>query len=178
MIYLSLFLSFLKIGLLAVGGGLATIPFLYDLSQRTGWFSTSDLTTMIAVSESTPGPVGINMATFTGFKVAGFLGGAVATFGLVLPAFLIILFLSGFLKKYRENKWVKAVFLGMRPCVTVLVLSFVLILLKTQISDVSNIQEFAQKVCLFMMLFALQSEYRFHPVFLIILGGLGGFLIF
>lgn len=178
MTFLLLFLSFFKIGLLAVGGGLATVPFLYDLSQKTGWFSTEDLTAMIAVSESTPGPIGINMATFTGFKVAGFLGGLTATVGLVLPAFFVILFLSKFLKKYRENKLVKAVFSGLRPCVTVLILGFILVLLKTQVQNVNSIPEAAQKVCLFTMLFAVQSEYRLHPVFLILLGGIGGFLIF
>lgn len=178
MIFLSLFLSFFEIGALAVGGGLATVPFLYALSKETGWFSTFDLTTMIAVSESTPGPIGINMATFVGFKVASFLGGVTATFGLVTPAFIVILFLSKLLKKYRENRWVNAVFLGLKPCVTVLILSFVLILLKMQFSEAQCVREVIQKICLFLVLFAIQLKYRLHPVFLIILGGVGGFLIF
>ena len=86
MIYLSLFFEFFKIGLFAIGGGLATLPFLLNLSEKTGWFTEQQLVQMIAVSESTPGPVGVNMATFVGVQSAGVFGGLIATVALVLPA--------------------------------------------------------------------------------------------
>ena len=90
MIYLQLFWEFFKTGLFAIGGGMATVPFLFDISARTGWFTASELANMIAVSESTPGPIGINMATYVGFETAGILGSVIATLGLVIPSIIII----------------------------------------------------------------------------------------
>ena len=123
MILLRLYYEFFKTGLFAVGGGLATIPFLKDIGQRTGWFTEMDLTTMIAVSESTPGPMGVNMATYVGFETAGPLGAAVATLGLVTPSILVIIIIAGFLQKFRQSKTVDAVFYGLRPASTALIAS-------------------------------------------------------
>ena len=114
MIYVRLFLEFCKIGLFAVGGGLATIPFLTDLGNRTGWFTSAQLADMIAISESTPGPLGINMATYAGFTCAGIPGGVIATLGLIFPSVIIILIISGFLNRFRESAAVDAVFYGLR----------------------------------------------------------------
>ena len=94
MIFLQLFYEFFKIGLFAVGGGMATIPFLMDLTSRYSWFTMADLTNMIAVSESTPGPIGINMATYAGFNAAGIPGALCATLSLVLPAWIIIILIA------------------------------------------------------------------------------------
>ncbi len=116
MILLQLFWEFFKTGLFAVGGGMATLPFLYDICTRTGWFTEAKLADMIAVSESTPGPIGINMATYVGFETAGIAGGITATLGLVCPSVIIILLIARILKKFRENKTVDAVFYGLRPC--------------------------------------------------------------
>lgn len=121
MIFLRLFFEFFKVGLFAIGGGLATIPFLSDMGARTGWFSAGDLANMIAISESTPGPIGVNMATYVGFHTGGALGGAAATLGLVCPSVLIILVIAGFLKKFRESRGVDAVFYGIRPASTALI---------------------------------------------------------
>lgn len=121
MILLQLFFEFFKTGLFAVGGGLATIPFLQDIGSRTGWFSNGDLTTMIAVSESTPGPMGVNMATYVGFETAGLPGAVVATLGLVAPSILVIIVIAGFLQKFRQSKTVDAVFYGLRPASTGLI---------------------------------------------------------
>ena len=115
MIYLQLFYEFFKTGLFAIGGGLATLPFLSDMSERTGWFTQSQLADMLAVSESTPGPVGVNMATYVGFETAGVLGAVIATLGLVFPSIVIILIIAGFLKAFRNNKFVDAAFYGLRP---------------------------------------------------------------
>lgn len=121
MIYLRLFYEFFKVGLFSIGGGLATIPFLSDIGSRTGWFSAGDLANMIAISESTPGPLGVNMATYVGFHTGGVFGGVVATLGLICPAIVIITLIAGFLKKFRESRTVDAVFYGIRPASTALI---------------------------------------------------------
>ena len=119
--YLWLFYEFFKVGLFAIGGGLATIPFLSDMGGRTGWFSAGELANMIAISESTPGPMGVNMATYVGFHTGGVLGGVIATLGLVCPSIIVILIIAGFLKKFRESRGVDAVFYGIRPASTALI---------------------------------------------------------
>lgn len=121
MIYLQLFYEFLKTGLFSVGGGLATLPFLYDIADRTGWFTYDQLADMIAVSESTPGAIGINMATYVGNLTAGVLGGVIATIGLVTPSLILIVIIARFLTKFRENTLVESVFYGLRPASTALI---------------------------------------------------------
>lgn len=121
MIFLRLFLEFFRTGLFAVGGGLATIPFLTDMGTRTGWFTHAELTNMIAISESTPGPMGVNMATYVGFETAGVPGAVVATLGLITPSIIVILIVAAFLKKFRNNPYVEAVFYGLRPASTGLI---------------------------------------------------------
>lgn len=121
MIYLSLFYEFFKAGLLAVGGGLATIPFLKEISLKTGWFTLSQLTDMIAVSESTPGPMGVNCATYVGFETAGILGGIIATLGLIAPSIIVIIIISKILDKFRNNKYVDAAFFGLRAASVALI---------------------------------------------------------
>ena len=121
MIYLQLFFEFFKAGLFAIGGGLATIPFLTDIGARTGWFTAGDLANMIAISEATPGPMGVNMATYVGFHTGGVLGSIIATLGLVCPSIIVILIIAGFLKKFRESRGVDAVFYGIRPASTALI---------------------------------------------------------
>jgi len=121
MIYLRLFFEFFKIGLFSVGGGLATIPFLTDLGVRTGWFTSGQLADMIAISESTPGPMGINMATYVGFSSAGVFGGILATLGLVAPCIIVTLIISRFLQKFRQSRAVDGVFYGLRAASVALI---------------------------------------------------------
>ena len=121
MIWLRLFFEFCKVGLFSVGGGLATIPFLSDLGRRTGWFTSGQLADMIAVSEPTPGPMGVNMATYVGFTTAGIPGGVFATLGLVFPSVVIILIIARFLQKFRQSKAVDAVFYGLRAASVALI---------------------------------------------------------
>ena len=117
MTYLLLFYEFFKTGLFAVGGGLATLPFLYDMAARhPEWFTTSQLADMVAVSESTPGPLGVNMATYVGFVTGGVPGAVIATVGLVTPSVIVILLIARVLKAFRENQYVDAGFYGLRPC--------------------------------------------------------------
>ena len=115
-LYLRLFWEFFKTGLFAVGGGMATLPFMYDISDKTGWFTHSMLADMVAVSESTPGPIGVNMATYVGFVTGGIPGSVVATVGLVTPSVIVILLIARVLKAFRENQYVDAGFYGLRPC--------------------------------------------------------------
>ena len=122
MIYLQLFWEFFKTGLFSVGGGLATLPFLYEMQARTGWFTMADLSNMIAVSESTPGPMGINMATYTGFTVAGIPGAVIAVAGETLPAFLIIMIIYRLLDRFKTNRYVQYVMYGLRAASAALIL--------------------------------------------------------
>lgn len=129
MIYLQLFWEFFKTGLFAIGGGVATIPFLEDMADKTGWFTRTDLANMIAVSESTPGPIGVNMATYVGFVTGGHQGGVLhsvlgaitATVGLVAPSVIVILIIAAILKAFMSNRYVSYAFYGLRPASTGLI---------------------------------------------------------
>ena len=121
MILLRLFYEFFKAGLFAVGGGLATLPFLQEISQKTGWFTQQDLMDLIAISESTPGAIGVNAATYAGFHTYGLIGGAVATRGLIAPSVLIIILVSKVLEKFKESSLVQHIFYGLRPASTGLI---------------------------------------------------------
>ncbi|MCI9444168.1 MAG: chromate transporter [Oscillospiraceae bacterium] len=128
-LYLRLFYEFFKTGLFAVGGGMATIPFLYNMADATGWFTRIDVDNMIAVGESTPGPIGVNMATYVGYITGGNVGGTpaailgavVATLGLITPSIIVILIIASFLKSFRDNRYVDSAFYGLRPASTGLI---------------------------------------------------------
>lgn len=115
MIYLQLFYEFFKVGLFSVGGGMATIPFLYNLSDKMHWYTYADISNMIAIAESTPGALGVNMSTYVGYTTAGVLGGIIATLGLIAPSIIVILLIARLLTHFSENKHVKAAFFGLRP---------------------------------------------------------------
>ena len=116
MTLLLLMYEFFKTGLFSVGGGLATLPFLYEMSSRhPEWFSGADIADMIAISESTPGAIGINMSTYAGFRTAGIPGGLLASLALALPCVIIILIIARFLNRFRDNKLVDGAFYGLRP---------------------------------------------------------------
>lgn len=129
MLYLRLFFEFFKTGLFAVGGGMATIPFLYDMADSTGWFSYEDLANMVAVGESTPGPIGVNMATYVGFVTGmqqmgvcgAILGAVTATLGLIAPSVIVILIIAAVLNSFRNNPLVDKAFYGLRPASTGLI---------------------------------------------------------
>ncbi|MBQ9155662.1 MAG: chromate transporter [Eubacterium sp.] len=114
MIYLRLYWEFFKTGLFTIGGGLATLPFLYEMQAKTGWFTVQDIANMVAISESTPGPMGINMATFTGFTVAGIPGGIIAPIGLVTPSIIVIVIIANILERFKTNKYVQYAMYGLR----------------------------------------------------------------
>lgn len=128
-VFAQMFFEFFKTGLFAVGGGMATIPFLYKMSDSTGWFTHDDLANMIAVGESTPGPIGVNMATYVGFLngmnyggvPGGILGAIIATLGLITPSFIVILLVAMALKNFRKHPLVERAFYGLRPASTGLI---------------------------------------------------------
>lgn len=173
MIFLSLFLEFFKVGLFSVGGGLATIPFLYDLaSRRPEWYTASDVADMIAISESTPGPIGVNMATYAGYQTAGIFGGAVATLGLIAPAIIIIFIVAKVLGAFKDNKYVQSAFYGLRPASVGLILAALYGVVKialinidaTSVGEFFNIKAIILAVCLFV----LQKIFpKLHPIALI-----------
>lgn len=109
-----LFGRFFLVGLFSVGGGLATLPFLQSMGETTGWFNAADISNMVAISESTPGPLGINMATYVGYQVAGFAGSVLAPLALVTPSVIVIIIISKILVKFRESKYVDSAFYGLR----------------------------------------------------------------
>ena len=121
MIYLQLYWEFFKTGLFAVGGGMATLPFLAHIGESTGWYTQTQLMNMLAVSESTPGPIGINMATYVGYTIGGVPGAVVATVGEVTPSIIVILLIAMILQQFRHNKYVESAFYGLRPASTGLI---------------------------------------------------------
>ena len=125
-VFWDLFIEFFQIGLFAIGAGPATIPFLMDLPSRHDWYERADVANMLAVSESTPGPIGINMATYAGYRAAGFLGGITATFSLVLPSLIVIIIVARILNSFSQNPYVRSAFYTIRPAVTGLIATAVL----------------------------------------------------
>lgn len=186
MIYLRLFLEFFKTGLFAVGGGLATIPFLYDMADKTGWFTRGELSNMIAVAESTPGPIGVNMATYAGVQAAGIPGGITATLGLILPSLIIILIIAQVLNKFKSNKIVQDVFYGIRPVVAGLVAAAAVDMINLAIFDAElflkteQILDFIdiKAVILFVVFLILTRKFKkIHPIVFIIAAGVLGALL-
>ena len=176
MIYLQLFWEFFKTGLFAIGGGMATVPFLFDISARTGWFTTSELANMIAVSESTPGPIGINMATYVGFETAGILGSVIATLGLVVPSIIIIVIIAKILDAFAEKPVVKTVFKYLRPAVIGLLLFALWQLLPlTFLGSEKNIL-WAPVAAFAVILFCLLKWTKVHPIFWIGAGAVFGLI--
>jgi len=167
-VFLDLFISFFKIGLFAVGGGPATIPYLMDLTQTKDWFTMQELTDMIAISESTPGPLGLNMATYAGYAAAGPLGGLIASLGLVFPSVVVIIIIAKFLQNFSDNKYVKAAFFGIRPAVTALIAMAVYNLCKVSlfVETESGMQPAIKTIVLAVVVFVLMQNKKLkkmHP---------------
>ena len=149
MLYLRLYFEFFKTGLFSVGGGMATLPFLYAISDKTGWFTHELLADMVAVSESTPGPIGVNMATYVGYVTGGIPGALIATAGLVTPCCIIILLIARALKQFRQNKYVDAAFYGLQPCSVGLIAAAGVLVLKISLFDFGLFQQTGVLIDLF-----------------------------
>lgn len=138
MIYLQLFLEFFKIGITSFGGGYGMISIIRDTVLTRGWMSEDQLINFIAVAESTPGPIAVNMATFIGSEKAGIGGAVLATFGVVLPAFLIILLIASIMKNILKYAGVQAVLSGIRPCIVALIMSTALVMGLSRLMSINS----------------------------------------
>ena len=180
MTFLLLFIEFFKTGLFAIGGGLVTVPYLYEMANKYPWFTPQQLTDMIAISESTPGPIGVNMATYAGFNAGGIIGAIIATLGLIMPSIIIILIVARILAKFRENKFVNYAFYGIRPAVAGMILSawfglFKMCLINeayTGIADFFLLKE----LIVFLCLVILNFKSKINPIFFIIIGAIVGII--
>ncbi len=190
MTYLQLFFEFFKTGLFAVGGGMATIPFLREIAEKYPWYTTADLIDMIAISESTPGPVGVNMATFAGYMAGSFLGALVATLSLVLPSYLVILVIARMMTAFRDNKYVNYAFTGLRPAVVALMGSAALSIFKIAFCHDAPVDELfnnidIKAIVLFIIMFLVMhilaaprfKRYKLHPVIYIAVGAIVGIVL-
>jgi chromate transporter len=184
MIYLTLFLEFFKVGLFALGGGLAALPFLQDLIVKYGWMTAEELLNMIAISESTPGAIGINTATFIGFNTAGITGGIIATAGLAAPSIIIITIIAHYFRKFNQHPLVESAFSGIRPAVAGLIASAAFELARGGIFQLQNLQlngsllKFFDYKSLFLLLiiFAAIRKFKKHPIIYISTAALIGII--
>ena len=168
--------EFFKAGLFAIGGGLATVPFLSKIAEKhPDWYTIEDLANMIAIGESTPGPIGVNVATYAGFSTHGVLGGILATLSLVLPSFLCIIIIHGFWKKYKENDKVQRVFASLRPAGLGLIASacFTVILNAVYGTGTFSIIYFAIFLAFFIAL-QIPKIKNIHPIVFILLAAVIG----
>jgi len=174
-IYLVLCYEFMKISVFGIGGGLAALPFLYALSDKYGWYTHADLANMVAVAESTPGPIGINMATYVGFTVTGLAGGVLATLSYLLPSILIGITVARFLAKFKASPYVEDVFYGVRPAVCGLIgaagfkIMSISLLNTTTIAQDGTILDLLHipAIIMFVVMTALNYKMKWHPVFYI-----------
>lgn len=170
MIYLQLIYEFFKIGLFSFGGGYATIPFLYHISETYGWYSLSELSKMTAVASITPGPVGINVATYAGMKTSGIIGAFAATTAEILPSLILVIALSKLLKKYSDNFYVKSTIECLKPISCALLTSVAIGLMR---QDIHNIKS----LVLFVVLLLLSWKSKKDPLFYIALSALFGVIL-
>lgn len=187
MIYFQLFYEFAKIGLFNFGGGMASIPFLQKLSEKTGWFTLHQLTDFIAISESTPGPMAVNVATYAGYTTAGVVGGFVATFALIFPALIFVTLIAKFMKKFKNNKYVEWAFYGLRPCVLALIAAALLSIMKASLFfegvsvnnflSMINFRAWAIFIFIFILLNTRQLR-RMHPVAFLGISAVLGIILF
>ena len=168
---LTLFLSFAKVGVLTFGGGYAMIPILErEIVDKHGWASSEELMDYYAVGQCTPGVIAVNTATFIGFKVAGNLGGVIATLGVVFPSLIIITLIAGILTNFAEIPAVKSAFAAVRVCVCVLIFNAVLKLWKSAVKDLPAL-------LLFLAVLALSLLFDISPVVFVLLCGLSGVIL-
>ena len=170
MIYLQLFFEFFKIGLFSFGGGYATIPFLYHISQMYNWYSIDELTQMTAVASITPGPVGINVATYAGLKSAGILGSLLATTAEMLPSLFLVIVVSKLLKKFSDNFYVKTTIETLKPISCALLVSVAIGLIKPELTELKSL-------VLLGILLLLSWKTKKDPLFYIAFSAFAGLLL-
>lgn len=176
MILLELFFAFFKVGLFAIGGGLATLPFLYELTEKYDWITVSDISNLVAISESTPGALGINMATYVGFLQSGVAGAVIASLGLVVPSIIIIIIIAKFLNKFRDSNIVKDVFYGLRAASTALIAVAGLGVARLAFFGAKMTDFFWQGAILAVVLFFATKKLKWHPIVFIAISAIIGII--
>ena len=190
MIFLELFVRFFFVGLFAIGGGLATLPFLQSMGETTGWFTPSDISDMIAISESTPGPIGVNMATYVGYQVGeisgvagGLFGGIVATLGLITPSVIVIIIVSKMLQRFKDSKYVEYAFYGLRAasiglvasaCLGVAKLAFWSSEIMAETGSVFAAVNYKSIILSAVIFFCITKFKKLHPIALILFSAVVG----
>ena len=187
MIYFQLFYEFFITGTFIFGGGLAAIPFLQRIGENTGWFTTTELMDMIAIAEATPGPIGINMATYAGYTAAGIPGGIIASVALLLPSVIIALIIARLLVRFKESKYVKSALYGLRPASLGLISAagltvFSLVIFGAEISNMvtdGGVEFFDYRaLILAAFLFAVTKLFKAHPVLYLAISAVIGIFVF
>ncbi|MCL2662094.1 MAG: chromate transporter [Oscillospiraceae bacterium] len=187
MIYLQLFYEFFITGTFIFGGGLAAIPFLQQIGENTGWFTTTELMDMIAIAEATPGPIGINMATYAGFTAAGIPGGIVASVALLLPSIIIALTVARLLVRFKESKYVQSVLYGLRPASLGLIAAagltvFSLVIFGAEVSNMVSNNSIGffdfRALILAAVLFIATNTLKAHPIIYLAISAVIGIFIF
>lgn len=170
--------EFVKVGLFAVGGGYSALPFLHDISVKYGWFSLSELNDFIVLSEITPGPLGINIATFTGYMAGGTWGGIIASCALVAVPLIIVLLLSKILSNPAENYFIKRIYAGLLPCTSALILGAAFGIFENVLTKFNDIFSFAIGCMLFSFLMVATFRWKWNTLLIILAGGIGGLFFF
>ena len=193
MTYLRLYYEFFKTGLFAIGGGLATVPFLQSMGEVTGWFTQSDIADMIAISESTPGPIGVNMATYVGYQTGdafgvagGIFGGVVATLGLITPSIIVIVIVSKMLKRFKDSKYVEYAFYGLRAasiglvaaaCLSVARIAFWNGEIMAETGNIISAVNYKSIILSAVIFFCITRFKKLHPIALIVFSAVVGILL-
>ncbi|MEG0647564.1 MAG: chromate transporter [Bacteroides sp.] len=182
MLYLQLFYTFFKIGLFGFGGGYAMLSMIQgEVVTQYGWLSSQEFTDIVAISQMTPGPIGINAATYVGYTASGNVWGSViATFAVILPSFILMLTISKFFLKYQKHPTVEFVFKGLRPAVVGLLASAALVLMNTENfgSPSTDMYSFVVSVILFLIAFIGTRKFRINPILIIVACGIAGLLLY
>lgn len=193
MIFLELYFRFFFVGLFAIGGGLATVPFLQSMGEATGWFNQSDIADMIAISESTPGPIGVNMATYVGYQsgevfgvAGGIFGGVIATLGLITPSIIVIVIVARMLQKFKNSKYVEYAFYGLRAasialvasaCLGVAKIAFWNAELMAESGSVFAALDYKSIILSAVIFFCVTKFKKLHPIALILFSAVVGILL-
>lgn len=190
MIFLELFVRFFFVGLFAIGGGLATLPFLQSMGETTGWFTASDISDMVAISESTPGPIGVNMATYVGYQMGeqmglagGLFGGLIATLGLIAPSIIVIIIVSKMLQKFKNSKYVEYAFYGLRAasiglvasaCLGVAKIAFFSSEIMAETGSFISAVNYKSIILSAIVFFCITKFKKLHPIVLILFSAVVG----
>jgi len=185
MVYLQLIYEFIKAGLFSIGGGLATLPFVFQMAEKYPWFTVSELANMIAVSTSTPGPIGVNITTYAGLMAGGVLGGVLASLALSLPSVVISTFLAKSFEKYKDSKLIRSAFYGIRPAVTALIAYAGIGIMKTALLNLELYQSTLNiidlfkviPIIIFILLLFFTNRFKKHPIFYIAIAGFLGVIL-